>query len=425
MKTLIPITFICLTWISTTVGQDLPNNRHFSLPPPDTLDCESIGPPESPLSIGYYAKNNDRSVYTGMQKILWGNHPISYIFLLPKYYGIDRTIPLRDGEGQNQYLLEGNIDLTFPVMQGRNQSSHWAQTNRLSFHYNPALRMTLDSSNPIYPTNQKVGVKWEWVFKNSHTKKSIIQNDPFFYSSKDDWQSTGQGFKMWNLELNIMHYSNGQPPGSNFVDSTNGTGRNDYLYGDFSTNYINAMLIRSSLNLDHLFSLGIGFQLDGGIGETFTYTDDQRAAYGYYRQVGFIQYRSSPKIYGRTWKWLKKKRDFVVWNDFKNNSVYKVKKLIEHRFRFEWEWILDQDLSNYNKTQNYRFSSHLYYQLNFIKARSMGLLLHFFAGRDYFNIRYDDPIYGGGVIGFTFNLRKYTPPRLTQCDLVFPKDYNP
>lgn len=377
----------------------------------DTVDCEFTDFCNDEPRIDYYEKNTDNSVYSGMHKILWGNHPISYVLLLPHYFGIDRAVPLGDGEGQNQYLIEGNIDLTYPILQGRNQSRHWNQSNKLSFHYNPALRMTRDSSSPIYPTNQKVGLKWEYIFSNNYTKKDILKNDPFFYASRDNWKSTSGSFKMWNLELNVMHYSNGQPPGSNITDSLTGITRNDYRNGDFSTNYVQALFIRSILNQDHLFSFGIGAQLDGGIGDTFAYTEDQEGAYGHWRLNGFVQYRSTPHAYGKA----------ILWSDFRNQKIYKVKKLIEHRFRLNYNFILD-DLSNYNKSQEYRVSAHFIYQLNFIKARSAGLVFHFYTGRDYFNIRYDDVIYGFGF-GCSFNLMKYRPPRLTVCDMVYNRNF--
>ncbi|PCJ63947.1 MAG: hypothetical protein COA58_15055 [Bacteroidetes bacterium] len=363
---------------------------------------------DQPSRIGYFFPNDDSSVYTGMQSILLGNAPISYITMFPSYTSVKkRALALRDGEGADGYLLEGNIDLVFPIAMGRNQMKHWKQTTKLSFRYNPGIRMTLGSSNPIYPTNQKVGFMGEWIFWNSHVKKSIKKYDPYYYVNKDNWKATTTPLKMANLEVSVMHFSNGQPPGTVYSDSF-GNFRNDYISGDFSTNYVNIKAVFSNLSGNNLFSMSLAGQRDMSFGGAFNFNDAQIKKYGQWRLQNSMQIRFKPK----NTKSLKK------WEDPVKGKVYRLpRNFIAYRIRLENEWILDNDLSEFQGSNKYRYSGHLFFEMNPLNYRAVGVIIHAFYGRDFFNIRYDDVVIGGGV-GLSFTLSKYYPPRFDSKQIL-------
>jgi hypothetical protein len=358
--------------------------------------------------ITAFEDNKDGSLFTGMYEIYKGIQPVSYVSLFPFYLAIERPIALREGEGKNGYLLEGNIDQTFTLLQGRNQAQGKWQRFRLAFRYSPAIRMTLDSSNPIYPSNQKVGFELSYAVWDSYTtdngmrgKKEILQYDTSWIEKRDP-------FCVIHLIMNAMHYSNGQRPGSIFNNSPR---RNDYLKGDFSTNYLSLMAIYSTYTSKHqLYSLGIGYRLDGELGDAFAFNTAQNNRYGKQRVLFLAQLRTQPR-----WTFLNKK---FKWIDLKTGKNYLVQGKLGHRFRIESELVLGSMLQ-FDRTKTYRLGTHFFYEMDFFRWRTAGIVFHFYRGRDYFNIRYDDIVYGGGV-GMSFNLLKYKPPRLKSSSYIRP-----
>lgn len=348
--------------------------------------------------IKAFEENDDGSVYTGMYEILKGLHPITYVSIFPVFKGWNRSIPLREGEGRNGYLLEANIDQIFTLWQGRNQSSDFFQRTRIAFRYAPSFRMTLDSSLPIVPIGQKVGLELSYAVWNNYTQRKNITNRSTYYAEDLDWINKKETFKVVHLLFSAIHYSNGQAPG--VYIRTPDDKRNDYKKGDFSTNYISLMGVYSAYTEQHrLYSAGLGYRRDGGIGDALSFNPEQDKRYGKNRILALLQLRGRPRMFGKS----------IPWRDPRSGKTYILKNKVSHRTRIEAEYILG-NMSNFEHPQINRLGIHLYYEFNFAQARTTGIVVHLYHGRDYLNIRYDD-IVTGGSLGVSFNLMKYRPPR--------------
>ncbi len=366
------------------------------------LNAQSV--PEKKSLVNWYEDYTDSTVYTAMQRIMNGLLPVSYFSLKTfTIQPVERILPLREGEGKNGYLLEGLIDQVFPLVWNRNQEGHFAQTFRLSFRYAPALRMSEDDSHVIIPTNQKVGVQFDKVLWDNQTRWFIFPQPGHKYNFKDNykWMEGKDPLKMFQLQLNLMHYSNGQRSGVYARTEDSILQRNDYTKGDFSTNYFNAMVIYSRYK-QSLFSAGLGYQEElGSYDGTFNYSIEQERRYGRHRILGLLQYRTSP--------FRNPLSPYIRFNDPGTGKSYKVDRQIELRFRLETEYIVG-DLSDFKRSRDYRMNTHFFAELNFFRSRALNVFLHGYYGRDYFNIRYDDIIWAIHF-GCSFSLIRYRPPR--------------
>lgn len=366
----------------------------------------------TPIIITAFEDNRDGSVYTGMFEIYKGIQPISYISLFPSYKPIERPYPLLDGEGKNGYLLEGNIDQTFTLMQGRNQANGLLQRLRFAFRYSPAIRMATDSSNPIYPSNQKVGFELSFAAWDNYSNKKEFIGSKDLLRYDTTWIEKSETFQVLHLILQANHYSNGQRPGAVRYNSPL---RNDYLKGDFSTNFISLMGVYSYYTRKHaLYSIGLGYRADGELGEAFAFNPAQNDRYGKQRILFLGQIRTSPKgtILNKKFKWI----------DRRTETSYIVRGKLSHRFRIESELVLG-NMQRFERSKNYRLGTHFFYEMDFLRWRTANVVFHLYRGRDYYNIRYDDIVWGGGV-GLSFSLMKYKPPRLKSSSFIVQKDVN-
>lgn len=365
-----------------------------------------------PPVITAFEDNRDGTVYTGMYEILKGIQPVSYVSLRPFYWPVERPFPLRDGEGKNGYLLEANIDQTFTIIQGRNQANDLWQRMRLAFRYAPAIRMTTDSSNPIYPSNQKVGVEFSFAAWDNYKNRQEFAGKRDLLQYDTTWIHRTEPLHVVHLVFQAMHYSNGQRPGS---VSYTAPLRNDYLKGDFSTNNLSLMGVYSVYATNHaLYSAGIGYRADGQLGDAFAFNPAQNRRYGKHRILFLGQIRTAPK-----WTSLNKRFN---WVDLRTGKAYCVKGKLSHRIRLESELVLG-NMQRFERSKNYRLGTHLFYEMDFLRWRTANLVLHLYRGRDYYNIRYDDIVWGGGI-GVSFSLMKYRPPRLKSSDYILGEDQN-
>lgn len=375
--------------------------KGFSQPyDPDRSAADTTRP-----HIKAFEENDDGSVYTGMYEILKGLHPISYVGFFPMFQGWNRSIPLREGEGRNGYLIEANLDQVFPLWQGRNQSSDFFQRARIAFRYAPAFRMTLDSSLPVLPISQKVGVELDYALWNNYTQKENIRKRSTWYAEDNSWINKKETFKVVHLMFSVMHYSNGQAPGV-YYQTLSGK-RNDYKKGDFSTNNISLMGVYSAYTPEHrLYSVGLGYRRDGGIGDAFSFNPEQEKRFGKNRVLAMLQLRGKPRMFGKS----------IPWKDLRTGKDYILKNKVSHRTRIEAEYIIG-NMNNFEPVHTNRLGVHFYYEFNFAQARTTGIVLHLYHGRDYLNIRYDDIVTGGSV-GVSFNLMKYRPPRHKTTEFI-------
>jgi hypothetical protein len=386
--------------------------------------------------IELFDETNDNSIYTGMQRIIDGNDPISYIghpymehIKIPK-----ESISKSEG---NSYLFEANTYLKYHLLQGRNGSSHFRQKNCINFVFNNTFRMINDSSNPILPANFKVGFQHNYILFSIDEVKSKKCKDIVLDTS--NWIENNQTLTFGWLSSEIFHYSNGQSGNqiSNFRLISDTTRRwNNYKNGNFSTNYINTIF-----NVCHYtgnpfgwsrhieWIVGFGYQIDGEFRENsvFSFDKNQQKRYGqkrtlFYGQVRFITRRL---FNGYT---------TILYTDpfdkCKQKSLYNP---FIHRIKFNSEYI-SGDMTNYLNGSKHksRFNFHIYYELSRMNInlfpdffpfrirglRNVSLLVHYYRGRDYLNLRYDmiSNIY---MIGISFSTKQYLPPRLSNNNLTF------
>lgn len=333
---------------------------------------------------------NDTSYYGEMQRILISQNGISYgtPFNSIKSIG-ERRIELNEGEGKNGNLLAANLDLRYPIAMGRPSSNSFFRRSRFTFDYRVNFRMTLDDSKPIMPYSNDVGLGYDFIFHDS--KYKWWYNDDLVGNLSPIEKDSSYSF--YTLSIQAHHYSNGQPVGFYYFTENRSDSRNNYRNGDFSTNFLRFKLIYTlANNAKHsLMNLSIGARFDGGVGGTFKYSDEQNQTYGRTRLEAGFDYFTEPK------------EKLFFW---------KTKTLLQYRYRATLEYISD-DLSEFrpnlvNTTSSYRLSGHGFFELRPLNHRSVGYLVHVFAGRDYLNIRYDDIVFVA-QIGVSLSLDKFSP----------------
>lgn len=360
------------------------------------------------LYVGPQSNNIDKSVYTAMQNIWYGNEKISYLCFPIINDQITPAIPLRKGEGVNgKYVFEANLYYQVPIAMGRNQGSHFLQTSRVTFDFGFNIRMAQEDSSPLIPNNNIIGLTFENIIYNSHTKDKAKRKN--FGYSFENWYENNKDKDLHTVSANLSvhHFSNGQQD-SLFVNRTvdgENVRRNNYKSGDFSTNTINLGATYSYLSKKrNLFSANLAYQFDGNLVGPLSFTEEQKDNYGQHRLMSFLQFRKLGKA--KLGRHQHDTHDIV--NDTRVPIVLKYYR--EYVIRWESEYILDSDLSQYISTsRKYRFNQHLYLQYTQPNWRAMGFVLHAYYGRDYSNVRYDMPIFAimGGI---SINFNKYNPP---------------
>jgi len=355
--------------------------------------------------ITIFDETPDTSIYDGMHQIITANWPISYVSpLLLKYKPLrPRTVDLQFGEGQKGYILEGVTDLQFLLGQGRPTHNHFWQTLRFTVRYAPAVRMTFDNSSNLLPTNQKIGLQFDKVLWDSYTKNTIfhIKNNALEIEKHNFWKEKTVPLHMVYITGFAMHYSNGQPEGV-WYNNDPSFNRNDYISGDFSTNILSLSLTYAKF-YHNMFAANLGYQNDANWFGPFQYIPEQKKRYGHHRLTGFLQYLTKPVGHPIGIHSL------VKGTDGKN---YSVNRRWEWKFRSDWELILG-NLDNFptgDNNKKYRMNTHLYIEGMPLRSRSLGYLFHFYYGRDYFNIRYDDPVFAY-MFGLSLKLKKFRNPR--------------
>lgn len=226
------------------------------------------------------------------------------------------------------------------------------------------LRMTRDNSSPLLPTSNNVGLGADYFLSNI---KNISSNHALSY---------------W-LKLQLHHYSNGQAASFYYMGTS---GRNNYKNGDFSTNYLRAVVYgMKRLSDDHLFTASFGYQRELNIGGPLTISTEMYNAYGFNRILASIQ-------------WLKESRYEMEYD--KQLKLTEQSSTGEYRFRSELTYITNKNLSQFPSKKKYRLGIHNYLTYRPWAISDVGLVFHHYFGRDYLNIRYDDIVnsYQLGVV---------------------------
>lgn len=354
-----------------------------------------------------YEISHDTSAYYMIQRAWIANQGLTYASVLPFAVPLgERRIPLRPGEGasSNFNLIEAKFDFRFPLVMGR-KGQGFLRFVKFTFDYEGNFRMTLDDSKPLTPGNNKVGIGANLSLFNRYTG--------FIFSSKtkkENCNYNDSDKQLWflNTLFQLHHYSNGQPSGFYYypdpMDST--FYRNDYISGDFSTNYLYSELTFGFYpkNKHSLHQFSAGYRIDDGIeNSAFVYAEQQKKTYGQRRLLIKYDFRSGPS-------------PFMFFGGFKlkqDGNYYKARRMVEYHLRGEMEIIMD-DVSTFvpnleSFSYPFRVGFKGYFEINPLSHRSMGYFVSAFFGRDYMNIRYDDIIISLQA-GITFSLDKYYPP---------------
>jgi hypothetical protein len=276
-------------------------------------------------------------------------HPIS-----------SRIIPLKNGEGENGYWLEGNFAYRFVIHKGKYYNPAWLQ--RLRFTFDAALtpRLTRDESSPLLPSNNKFGVGMDL----------LVSSLPALLRSRVT--------PAW-ITVQMLHYSNGQA--DSFFIEEDGLKRNNYRSGDFSTNSLRLIFNVANISAnENVVAAGVGFQREIDLQGSFGLSPALDKSYGKNRLLFSFQ-------------WLRASR-LVTRNLVFKSSTEKVTKRRHFSLRTELEYIVG-DLSNFQLERKYRLGWHTYLTYMPSLTNEVGFLIHTYAGRDYLNIRFDDIVFIG------------------------------
>ncbi len=361
---------------------------------------------QNEIDITVYKPNSDTTVYQAVHTIFSLMEPISHLSWIASY---DRTLDdlprLMEGEGNNAFL-ESNIYVPWTILRGRDMSSDFQQASRVTFNYWGQIRVGDDSSSPILPPTNSIGLSWDYSHSDSFRGGFLFGRRKYREncSNRNFWKGQDSSvYRVFTSQLTIMHYSNGQPDGF-FVDSTNT--RHDYLNGDFSTNYVQAMLgYHWAWPKGDIFSVYGGYRRDMELAAGFLqFVPEQENSYGKNRVLLNFQYITKP---------------FSLWTikrtakcaDARGRTRrYLFKEFFSLQFRTEITYIADSNLSNWrqadrDKKHAYRWGIKNYVKLNILRNRNIGWVLQHFYGRDYHNIRFDNVVHIF-QIGLNFKFHK-------------------
>lgn len=308
--------------------------------------------------------------YNDLQKLFRYQDPILYLSILPQFDPTKtRSIPLQDAEGSKGYWAEGNIAHRISLYRGKYYSIPFFKKLRFTFDAAFMLRMTKDESSPLLPTSNEVGFGADYFLGKV---ENITKNNKNSY---------------W-LKMQLHHYSNGQAAPFYYMSTP---GRNNYKNGDFSTNYLRAVIYgMRRVNEDHLFTASLGYQRELNIGGPLTISTEMNKSYGFNRALATLQ-------------WLKESKYELQYDE--KEQLTERSSTGEYRFRTEISYIMDRDLSLFPFTKKYRFGIHNYFTYRPWATSDIGLVAHHYYGRDYLNIRYDD-IVNSYQLGLVLNFNK-------------------
>jgi hypothetical protein len=306
--------------------------------------------------------------------ILRYHDPLMYLAFPVVSPVVQRRVPLKDGEGKNGYWAEGQFGYRFVIMQGKYHNYSFLQRNRLTFDVSLLPRLTRDDSSPILPLNTKFGIGWD-----------------FLLSGLRGLEKERVGL-LWST-VQFHHYSNGQAD-SFFIDDP--VQRNNYLSGDFSTNYVKLLLnIGSSSQQKNILTASMGYQKEVDLKGPLARSKELTNYYGDSRLLFQIQFVKKPKLV--TSNVINRVRTGI--------DTINVEKRRQVSFRIELEYILG-DLSTFRGNNKWRLGWHNYLTFMPSVTNEVGFLAHTFLGRDYLNVRFDDVVFIGELgVYVKFNSR--------------------
>jgi len=356
-------------------------------------------------------KRNEHDTRDEMAHVLFNStRDPMYLSILPFFNYEEQQIPLRDVEGQNGFILEGNISMPFTIMKGRDDQNKFYRTSAVFIDPEFTWRITKGaSSSPLLPLNTKLGIglyKSIILGKYKYTKEEKAQKLDF---ERGD-------FRTLTFIVKGVHYSNGQDSGAYYITqpSTNPI-RHDYKSGNFSTNYLQTDVLFSSINKNHQqYSGSLSLRVDGELpGAEFE--QDQENRYGRGRILGMFLYKS--QLSRRIWPFRFSKHHTQDYGEIM------VPAITQHTLKFDTELVVG-NVSEYDPNGNERRMS---FRLRYINSplthRSVGYFAQAFLGRDYLNIRYNLWTFSL-MAGITFEFNRFIPSeKITKNKLKGIYDY--
>jgi hypothetical protein len=294
------------------------------------------------------------------------HEPIMYL-TVPYINNIKkRNLDLKDGEGKNGAIAEAHFGYRFVIYKGKYYHHRVFQRTRFTFDVSLLLRLANDRSLPLLPTNNKFGLGLDFLLSDP---KSLLKETTV---------------PVW-LTIQAHHYSNGQA-GTFFDNDT--VQRNNYIDGDFSTNYVRATLNIARLkDQKNILSTWLGYQCDVDPGGALERSKDLGNYYGNRRLLFGLQ-------------WMR--RSDLVTAHYRNRATAALDKVAVQRRRqltikTELDYITDNDLSRFQGSNKYRLGWHSYFSFMPSVTNEVGFIIHTYVGRDYLNIRFDDVVFIGAA----------------------------
>ena len=323
-------------------------------------------------------------VYPFFFRVMDANQQITFLAapILYKSLKQSRKFELTEAEGKKGFLLEPFLDLNFPIIQGKTDGRPFWNTSRFSINYGFNTRIVKTNSSPILPPTNRIGISVDKILY-----ETVSGTNWFPWSFRSDivpiMPFESENIQIVYFSFLLEHHSNGQN-GEIFIKDpiTNIPIRNNYKDGDFSTNFYRLNITYSGLfkRRTLLLTGSLGLQLETGDNNGFlAFFQEQEERYGKMRILSMLQVRLPP-----------------------------IRNSHEIRIRLENQLILCDCKKYLYYPKRYLNGTSLFLEYNPLKLKTLGLMLHFYRGRDYLNIRYDDPIFISHL-GITIAIKKYHP----------------
>ncbi len=371
----------------------------------------------SQMDVVYYKPDPDTTVYYALHTLFASMEPFSYFSFFGAY---NKRLPhlqdFRPGETDTM-KLEINFYIPLTLYRGRGMSKNGWQASRVTFDYWGQIRVGDNASSPILPPTNAFGFTWDWspwdnfrgLFLRRYEQKDEMKEElgaNFFtirgaYDRRNFWKEhTPNDFKAVTTQVQLMHYSNGQPSGF-YADGANL--RHDYLAGDFSTNYLQGLVgWHLAMSRGDIFSVWGGYRHDFQLVEgLLKFAPEQEQNYGRHRLLVNLQYVTPAILF---WKFKKPSKDYSR----EGENRYYLNDYLNLQLRSEMVLILDNDLDQWRAgmtDRKYRFGIKNFVKLNFLRNRNFGFLFTHYWGRDYHNIRFDN-VYHIWQFGLNFKFGK-------------------
>lgn len=296
------------------------------------------------------------------------------------------------------------------------------------------------TDNPGLPLNTKFGFtlfehaflfnQWCDYRKKRHQR----------YDEQKDFSTEKLGTKLFGANVlrmlvprvDLMHYSNGQDTGAIVYNTAKTKFRNDYISGNFSTNYLHVQLSYMELTRKNmLLNVTAGIRNDFKMGDWLSFEEKQENRYGKCRINTMVQFRTGPvnlfgiRITDREYfkeknkrKEIKKKTKEEI-EDYEQRKepvpdelVHRLEtmragnKMVKGLFDIAFTASTEHIIAGTSDLPNNRTSVDINMEVIPLYWETVGFMLSYYHGRDYLNIRYDLPV-NLFKAGCTFQLGRY------------------